>query len=76
MSERTLLLVKPDGVARGFVGEVVARIERKGSHSLHLNYEPMSVLTWLRLITGNMRISPFSATCCFHHRRPTFGRGH
>lgn len=29
-TERTLVLVKPDGVARGLVGEVVARIERKG----------------------------------------------
>ena len=28
--ERTLVLVKPDGVRRGLVGEVVARIERKG----------------------------------------------
>lgn len=30
MSERTLVLVKPDGVRRGLVGEVIARIERKG----------------------------------------------
>ncbi len=30
MSERTLVLVKPDGVQRGLVGEVIARIERKG----------------------------------------------
>ncbi|MGH3927200.1 MAG: nucleoside-diphosphate kinase [Pseudonocardiaceae bacterium] len=30
MSERTLILVKPDGVSRGLVGEVIARIERKG----------------------------------------------
>lgn len=30
MSERTLVLVKPDGVRRGLVGEVLARIERKG----------------------------------------------
>ncbi len=30
MSERTLVLIKPDGVARGLVGEVLARIERKG----------------------------------------------
>ena len=30
MSERTLVLVKPDGVAGGLVGEVLARIERKG----------------------------------------------
>src|ERR1051325_1823688 len=28
--ERTLVLVKPDGVQRGLVGEVIARIERKG----------------------------------------------
>jgi len=29
VSERTLVLVKPDGVSRGLVGEVIARIERK-----------------------------------------------
>ncbi|MDP1721496.1 MAG: nucleoside-diphosphate kinase [Candidatus Nanopelagicaceae bacterium] len=28
--ERTLVLVKPDGVRRGLVGEVIARIETKG----------------------------------------------
>ncbi|HEX2133778.1 MAG TPA: nucleoside-diphosphate kinase [Actinophytocola sp.] len=30
MSERTLVLVKPDGVSRGLVGEVISRVERKG----------------------------------------------
>ena len=30
MSERTLVLVKPDAVRRGLVGEVLARFERKG----------------------------------------------
>ena len=29
-SERTLVLVKPDGVQRGLIGEIVGRIERKG----------------------------------------------
>jgi nucleoside-diphosphate kinase len=29
-SEQTLILVKPDGVKRGLVGEVIARVERKG----------------------------------------------
>ena len=29
-NERTLVLVKPDGVARGLVGEIIGRIERKG----------------------------------------------
>lgn len=28
--EKTLVLVKPDGVARGLVGEVISRIEAKG----------------------------------------------
>lgn len=28
--ERTLVLVKPDGVQRGLVGEVLGRLERKG----------------------------------------------
>jgi nucleoside-diphosphate kinase len=30
VSERTLVLVKPDGVSRGLAGEVISRIERKG----------------------------------------------
>jgi nucleoside-diphosphate kinase len=30
VSERTLVLVKPDGVRRGLVGEVVSRLEHKG----------------------------------------------
>lgn len=29
-TEKTLILVKPDGVARGLVGEVISRIESKG----------------------------------------------
>jgi nucleoside-diphosphate kinase len=29
-TERTLVLVKPDGVARGLIGDVVGRVERKG----------------------------------------------
>ena len=28
--EKTLVLVKPDGVQRGLIGEIVARFERKG----------------------------------------------
>jgi nucleoside-diphosphate kinase len=30
VTERTLVLVKPDGVRRGHIGEVLTRIERKG----------------------------------------------
>ena len=28
--ERTLVLIKPDGVQRGLIGEVIARLERRG----------------------------------------------
>ncbi|MCF6276827.1 MAG: nucleoside-diphosphate kinase [Candidatus Magasanikbacteria bacterium] len=30
MYEKTLLIVKPDGVQRGLVGEILGRLERKG----------------------------------------------
>ena len=30
MTERTLLLIKPDGVERRLVGEILGRVERKG----------------------------------------------
>ncbi len=30
VTEQTLVLIKPDGVQRGLVGEVLARVERKG----------------------------------------------
>ena len=34
--ERTLVLVKPDGVQRALVGEVVSRFERRGLHLVAL----------------------------------------
>ena len=30
MTEKTLLLIKPEGVMRGLIGEVIARVEKKG----------------------------------------------
>lgn len=30
MPERSLFMVKPDGVARGLIGEVVSRVEKRG----------------------------------------------
>ncbi|MDL9938423.1 nucleoside-diphosphate kinase [Gordonia sp. ABSL1-1] len=30
MTERTLVLIKPDGVARNLIGDIINRIERKG----------------------------------------------
>ena len=40
MSESTFIMVKPDGVSRGLVGEVIRRLERKG-----LRLEKMRMLT-------------------------------
>ncbi|SEO59428.1 nucleoside diphosphate kinase [Trujillonella endophytica] len=42
VTERTLVLVKPDGVARGLVGEVISRLEAKG----------------LRLVAAELRTLP------------------
>lgn len=32
MQERTLVLIKPDAVQRGLVGEIITRLERRGLH--------------------------------------------
>ena len=37
MTERTLILIKPDGVANGHVGEIIARIESKGLKLVELD---------------------------------------
>jgi nucleoside-diphosphate kinase len=42
VSERTLVLVKPDGVRRGLVGEVVTRLERKGLTLLALELRTLA----------------------------------
>jgi nucleoside-diphosphate kinase len=43
MSERTLVLVKPDGVARGLAGEVIRRVEAKGYRIVALDMRVPSV---------------------------------
>jgi nucleoside-diphosphate kinase len=40
--EHTLILVKPDGVKRGLVGEIIARIERKGFALAQMKLETIS----------------------------------
>ncbi len=41
--ERSLVLIKPDGVARGLVGEVIGRIERKGLKLVALEHRVTDV---------------------------------
>ena len=59
-AERTLVLVKPDGVARGLVGQVVARLEAKG---LRL------VAAELRTLTDEVAEEHYGE----HRERPFFG---
>ncbi len=42
MPERTLILVKPDAVARNLTGEIIARFERKGLRLVALKLETIS----------------------------------
>jgi nucleoside-diphosphate kinase len=57
---RTLVIVKPDGVERGLAGEIVSRLERKG---LRL------VAAELRVITGEAAQVHYAE----HAERPFFG---
>ncbi|MDT8914554.1 nucleoside-diphosphate kinase [Amycolatopsis sp. PS_44_ISF1] len=60
MTERTLVLVKPDGVARGLVGEVVSRLERKGLKLVALE---------LRTVERSLAEEHYAE----HKERPFFG---
>lgn len=40
--ERTLVLVKPDGVQRGLIGEVISRLERRGLRLVAAKFMPVS----------------------------------
>lgn len=40
--ERTLILVKPDGVQRGLIGEIIGRFERRGLKLVGMKFLQMS----------------------------------
>lgn len=40
-TERTLVLVKPDAVQRGLIGEIVGRLERRGLHPVAIKLMAM-----------------------------------
>ena len=40
--ERTLILVKPDGVQRGLMGEIIARFERRGLKLIGMKFLQVS----------------------------------
>ncbi|MCU1592331.1 MAG: Nucleoside-diphosphate kinase [Frankiales bacterium] len=59
-TERTLVLVKPDGVRRGLAGEVIGRLERKG-------------LTLVAMELRNLDAETAQAHYAEHAERPFFG---
>ncbi len=42
MTERTLVLIKPDGIERRLIGEIISRIERKGLNIVALELRHVS----------------------------------
>jgi len=40
--EKTFVLVKPDGVQRGLIGEVISRLERRGLRLVAARFQPVS----------------------------------
>lgn len=60
MNQQTLVLIKPDGVRRNLVGEVIARIERKGYR-----------ITALRMLTPDRAL--LEAHYAEHAGKPFYG---
>lgn len=58
--ERTLIIVKPDGVQRGLVGEIVARFEKRGLKIVAMQMQQVSVETAERHY-GEHKGKPFFA---------------
>ena len=44
MADRTLVLLKPDAVRRGLVGEIISRFERKGLRLVAMSKVPFANL--------------------------------
>jgi nucleoside-diphosphate kinase len=45
LTERTLILIKPDGVRRGLIGDVLSRIERKGLQIVAMDLRTLETAT-------------------------------
>jgi nucleoside-diphosphate kinase len=73
--ERTLVLIKPDGIQRRLVGEIISRLERKGLQLLGIklltlnnatlaqHYRHLADQPFYKEIEEFMKSSPVVATC-------------
>ena len=57
MAERTFIAIKPDGVQRGLVGEILGRFERKGFKLVGLK-QITPAAPWLSSTTASTRSVP------------------
>lgn len=58
---RTLLLIKPDGVKRGLIGEIIQRIEQKGLKIIELKIMSVDERTAGRLYAEHVRKQFFNS---------------
>lgn len=61
-TEQTLVLIKPDGVQRGLIGEIVARYERKGLKIIGMKLLQLPLATAEALYAVHHRGKPFYET--------------
>ena len=73
--EKSLVLIKPNAVQRGFIGEIIARFERKGLHVagikmmqlddavLDEHYAHLSHKPFFRVLKDSMMVTPVVALC-------------
>jgi nucleoside-diphosphate kinase len=57
-TERTYIMIKPDGVHRGLVGEIIKRFEQKGFKLVALKFMQVSFHI-LYLLTGKATVDFF-----------------
>lgn len=61
-TEQTLILIKPDGVQRRLIGEIIARYERKGLKLIGMKMMQLSPTTAEALYAVHHRGKPFYET--------------
>ena len=69
-SERTLVLVKPDGVQRGLVGPVLGRLEQRGLKLVGLKLLQMDEALANRHYAEHVREAVLPRSARLHHLRP------
>lgn len=58
-SERTLVMVKPDGVQRALVGEIIRRFEQKGFKLVGMKFKKVCVNSRSQLVSKSNHIDIF-----------------